>query len=100
MNNNWTLVKSPDGAPQWEATNSNFTVPDPFDPTKSRKPTMLTSDLGLRYDPVYNNISKTFLHDFDYFTEKFALAWCKRGPSNTIPRMTHTEYFSRQAPSP
>jgi catalase-peroxidase len=38
---------------------------------------MLTSDLGLRDDPIYNNISKTFLNDFDYFTEKFGLAWCK-----------------------
>jgi catalase-peroxidase len=37
---------------------------------------MLTSDLGLRYDPIYHNISTTFWHDFDYFTEKFALAWC------------------------
>lgn len=38
---------------------------------------MLTSDLGLRDDPIYNNISKTFLNDFDYFTEKFGLAWFK-----------------------
>jgi catalase-peroxidase len=40
------------------------------------KPRILTSDLGLREDPIYNNISKTFAGDFDYFTEKFGLAWC------------------------
>lgn len=74
---NWTLVQSPDGAPQWEATGANASYPDAFIDGKFHKPTMLTSDLGLRFDPVYNNISKTFRDDFDYFTEKFALAWCK-----------------------
>ncbi|XWW97872.1 hypothetical protein V2A60_005868 [Cordyceps javanica] len=77
MNNNWTLVTSPAGAKQWEATNANASVPDAFDPQKAHKPTMLTSDLALRYDPIYNNISQTFLRDFDYFTEKFSLAWYK-----------------------
>lgn len=77
LNNNFTLTKSPDGAPQWEALDANASYPDPFIPGKFRRPTMLTSDLGLRDDPIYNNISKTFLNDFDYFTEKFGLAWCK-----------------------
>ncbi|KAK5991620.1 Catalase-peroxidase 2 [Cladobotryum mycophilum] len=77
LNNNWTLVKSPDGAPQWEAVNAKEIYPDPFIPGKFRKPTMLTSDLGLRQDPIYNNISTTFLNDFDYFTKKFGLAWYK-----------------------
>ena len=77
LNNNWTLVKSPDGAPQWEALDHVANYPDPFIKGKFRRPTMLTSDLGLRDDPIYYNISKTFLDDFDYFTDKFALAWCK-----------------------
>ncbi|KAK4072002.1 heme peroxidase [Trichoderma sp. SZMC 28012] len=77
LNNNFTLTKSPDGAPQWEALDANASYPDPFIPGKFRRPTMLTSDLGLRDDPIYNNISKTFLNDFDYFTEKFGLAWYK-----------------------
>ena len=80
LKNNWTLVHSPAGAPQWEAVNANASYPDPFIPGKFRKPTMLTSDLGLRYDPTYHNISQTFLHDFDYFTEKFGLAWCTSSP--------------------
>ena len=76
LHNNWTLVKSPDGAPQWEAVNANASYPDPFILGKFHKPTMLTSDLALLHDPIYNNISKTLFNDFDYFTQKFALAWC------------------------
>ncbi|UKZ61541.1 uncharacterized protein TrAtP1_002802 [Trichoderma atroviride] len=77
LNNNFTLVQSPGGAPQWEALDANASYPDPFIKGKFRKPTLLTSDLALRDDPIYNNISKTFLNDFDYFTEKFGLAWYK-----------------------
>jgi catalase-peroxidase len=77
MGNNWTLVQSPAGSPQWEALSANATHPDPYKPGQFRKPTMMTSDLALREDPIYNNISKTFLNDFDYFTEKFAVTWCK-----------------------
>ncbi|KAJ4157963.1 uncharacterized protein LMH87_008512 [Akanthomyces muscarius] len=77
LSHNWTIVTSPGGAKQWEATGANASYPDPFDPHKFHKPTMLTSDLALRYDPTYKNISETFLHDFEYFTEKFALAWYK-----------------------
>ena len=75
--NNWTLVQSPDGAPQWEALEANASYPDAFIPGKFHKPTMLTSDLALLHDDVYKNISSTFYKDFDYLTEKFALAWCK-----------------------
>jgi catalase-peroxidase len=77
LKHNWTLVESPDGAPQWEAVDAEATYPDAFIPNKFHKPTMLTSDLALRDDPIYKNISQTFRDDFDYFTEKFALAWCK-----------------------
>lgn len=76
IHNNWTLVKSPDGAPQWEALTANASYPDAFISGKFHRPRMLTSDLALIYDPIYNNISKTFLNDFDYFTETFAMAWC------------------------
>lgn len=76
LQNNWTLVKSPDGAPQYEAQNVNATFPDPFIPNKFRKPTILTTDLALREDRIYNNISKTFANDFNYFTDKFAVTWC------------------------
>jgi catalase-peroxidase len=76
LKNNWTLVQSPDGAPQYEAENADATFPDPFIPNKLHKPRILTSDLGLREDPIYYNISKTFANNFDYFTEKFGLAWC------------------------
>lgn len=75
--NNWTLVTAPGGGKQWEALDAKEEYPDPFIKGKFRRPTMLTSDLGLKADPIYNNISTTFMHDFDYFTEKFALAWCK-----------------------
>ncbi|EGX97252.1 catalase/peroxidase HPI [Cordyceps militaris CM01] len=77
LNNKWTLVTSPGGAKQWEAVDANASHPDPFDPAKFHKPTMLTSDLALINDPVYKNISQTFLGDFDYLTKKFALAWFK-----------------------
>ncbi|KAJ6111058.1 catalase/peroxidase HPI [Penicillium sp. IBT 16267x] len=73
---NWTLVDNY-GAPQWEDVNATAATPDPFIPGKFRKPTMMTSDLGLLQDPIYNNISQTFLNDFAYFTEKFGLAWYK-----------------------
>jgi catalase-peroxidase len=77
LGNNWTLVESPAGAPQWEALAAEEDYPDPFIPNKFRKPTMLTSDLALIYDPVYKNISQTYHDNFEYLTEKFALAWCE-----------------------
>ncbi|KAF7131331.1 hypothetical protein CNMCM5793_004445 [Aspergillus hiratsukae] len=76
LTNNWTLVDNY-GAPQWEAVNATADYPDPFIPGVFHKPRMMTSDLALREDPIYNNISQTFLNDFGYFTEKFALAWYK-----------------------
>ncbi|KAH8821943.1 catalase D [Xylogone sp. PMI_703] len=75
--NNWTLVTSPGGGKQWEAVDGPEIYPDPFIKGKFRKPTILTSDLALINDDSYRNISNTFLNDFDYFTQKFALAWYK-----------------------
>jgi catalase-peroxidase len=75
--NNWTLVQSPDGAPQWEALEAEANYPDAFDENKFHRPTMLTSDLALLHDPIYHNISQGYMNDFDDFTEKFGHAWCK-----------------------
>lgn len=77
IKNKWTLVKAPGGGQQWEAQDAKATYPDPFIKGKFHKPTMLTSDLGLINDDSFKNISETFSKDFDYFTDKFALAWCK-----------------------
>lgn len=77
LTHHWTLVASPAGGHQWECLNCTANYPDPFIPGKFHRPRMLTSDIGLLYDPIYNNISKTYHNNFDLFTEKFALAWCK-----------------------
>lgn len=73
----WELTKSPAGANQWVAKDSDAIIPEPFDPTKKRRPTMLTTDLSLRYDPEYEKISRHFLHNFDEFADAFARAWFK-----------------------
>lgn len=73
----WELTKSPAGAHQWVAKNTGDIIPDAFDPTKHQKPRMLTSDLALRYDPVYARISKHFLEHPDEFAEVFRRAWFK-----------------------
>ena len=73
----WELTKSPGGAHQWEAKDAPATIPDPFDPAKKRKPTMLTSDLALRADPAYEAISRRFHQNPDQFADAFARAWFK-----------------------
>jgi catalase-peroxidase len=73
----WELTKSPAGAQQWVAKNAEATVPDPFDPSNKRKPTMLTTDLSLRFDPAYEKISRRFLERPDQFADAFARAWFK-----------------------
>lgn len=73
----WELEKSPAGANQWVAKNSDAIIPDPFDSSKKRRPTMLTTDLSLRYDPEYEKISRHFLENFDEFADAFARAWFK-----------------------
>ena len=77
FNNEWELEKSPAGAQQWRAKNGEANVPDPFDPSKKRVPTMLTTDLSLRFDPAYEKISRRFLEDPDAFADAFARAWFK-----------------------
>ncbi|MGH3343264.1 MAG: catalase/peroxidase HPI [Carbonactinosporaceae bacterium] len=75
----WELTKSPAGAYQWKPKDGAgaSTVPDAHDPSKSHAPTMLTTDLSLRYDPVYEQISRRFLEHPDEFADAFARAWFK-----------------------
>jgi catalase-peroxidase len=73
----WELTKSPAGALQWQAKGAEPTIPDPFDPSKKRVPTMLTTDLSLRFDPAYEKISRRFYEHPDQFADAFARAWFK-----------------------
>jgi len=75
----WEVTKSPAGANQWRPKNGAGagTVPDPFDPSKRREPSMLTTDLSLRLDPAYEKISRRFYEHPDQFADAFARAWYK-----------------------
>ncbi|MGI2033643.1 catalase/peroxidase HPI [Rhizobium panacihumi] len=73
----WELTKSPGGAHQWVAKNAEASIPDAFDPSKKQLPTMLTSDLALRFDPIYEKISRRFLENPAEFADAFARAWFK-----------------------
>jgi catalase-peroxidase len=73
----WELSKSPAGAHQWVAKGADATVPDAFDPSKNRVPTMLTTDLSLRMDPGFEKISRRFMENPDQFADAFARAWFK-----------------------
>ncbi len=84
--NEWELTKSPAGAQQWVAKNAETTIPDAFDPNVKHKPTMLTTDLSLRFDPEYGKISKRFLDNPEQFREAFARAWFKLTHRDMGPR--------------
>ncbi|MFC4874443.1 catalase/peroxidase HPI [Negadavirga shengliensis] len=75
----WELTKSPAGAHQWKPKNGagEGTVPDPHDPTKKHAPFMLTTDIALRMDPIYEKISRHFYEHPDEFAEAFSRAWFK-----------------------
>jgi len=73
----WELTTSPAGAKQWRAKNAEPSIPDPFDPNKKHVPTMLTTDLSLRFDPAYEKISRRFYENPDQFADAFARAWFK-----------------------
>jgi len=75
----WELTKSPAGAHQWRPKNGagDGSVPDPFDKSKNRGPSMLTTDLSLRFDPAYEKISRRFYEHPDQFADAFARAWFK-----------------------
>jgi catalase-peroxidase len=77
FNNEWELTKSPAGAQQWKAKGGAATIPDAHDKSKKHVPTMLTTDLSLRFDPAYEKISRRFYEHPDQFADAFARAWFK-----------------------
>jgi catalase-peroxidase len=85
----WELVKSPAGAHQWMAKTDTATVPDAFDPAKKHRPTMLTTDLALRFDPAYEKISRHFLAHPDQFADAFARAWFKLTHRDMGPKVRY-----------
>jgi catalase-peroxidase len=82
----WELTKSPAGANQWVAKGAAATVPDAHDPSKKHPPTMLTTDLSLRMDPVYEKISRRFMQHPDQLADAFARAWFKLTHRDMGPR--------------
>jgi catalase-peroxidase len=82
----WELTKSPGGAHQWVAKDADGIIPDAYDAGKKHRPTMLTTDLSLRFDPVYEKISRRFLENPDQFADAFARAWFKLTHRDMGPR--------------
>jgi len=82
----WELSKSPAGAHQWVAKNADNIIPDAFDASKKHLPTMLTTDLSLKFDPAYEKISRHFLENPDAFADAFARAWFKLTHRDMGPR--------------
>ena len=82
----WELTKSPAGAQQWVAKDAEESIPDAHDATKKHRPTMLTTDLSLRFDPAYEKISRRFMENPDEFADAFARAWFKLTHRDMGPR--------------
>ena len=82
----WELTRSASGAQQWVAKEAEATIPDAYDPSKKRIPTMLTTDLALRFDPAYGKISRRFLEHPEQFADAFARAWFKLTHRDMGPR--------------
>ncbi len=91
----WVQTKSPAGAIQWEAKDAEPTIPDAYDPSKKHKPTMLTTDLSLRVDPLYEKISRRFLEHPQAFADSFARAWFKLTHRDMGPR---SRYLGPEVP--
>jgi catalase-peroxidase len=92
----WELTKSPAGAHQWVAKGAGATIPDAHDPSKKRVPTMLTTDLALRFDPAYEKISRRFMENPDQFADAFARAWFKLTHRDMGPR---ARYLGPEVPA-
>ena len=92
----WELSRSPAGAHQWVAKGAPAIIPDAHDPTKKRVPTMLTTDLALRMDPVYEKISRRFLAKPSEFADAFARAWFKLTHRDMGPR---ARYIGPEVPA-
>lgn len=86
FNHEWELTKSPAGAHQWVAKDAEASVPDAFDRSKRWLPTMLTTDLALRFDPVYEKIARRFLEQPEQLADAFARAWFKLTHRDMGPR--------------
>jgi len=93
----WELTKSPAGANQWKPKGDAGadTVPDPHDPSKRRLPGMLTTDLSLRFDPIYEKISRRFYENPDQLADAFSRAWFKLTHRDMGPR---THYLGPEVP--
>jgi catalase-peroxidase len=87
--NEWELTKSPAGAHQWVAKNQKPMVPDAFDTSVKHLPSMLTTDLSLRFDPVYEKISRKFMDNPASFEDAFARAWFKLTHRDMGPKTTY-----------
>ena len=85
----WELSASPNGAKQWVAKTSDEVIPNAFDPARKHKPTMLTTDLSLRFDPAYEKISRRFLENPDQFADAFARAWFKLTHRDMGPKVRY-----------
>jgi len=98
FNNEWELTKSPAGAYQWTPKGGAAagTVPDAHDPSKRHPPGMLTTDLSLRFDPVYEKISRRFYDNPDQFADAFARAWFKLTHRDMGPR---SRYLGPEVPA-
>nr|WP_315205923.1 catalase/peroxidase HPI [uncultured Albidiferax sp.] len=92
----WELTHSPAGAKQWVATNAPEIIPDAHIPGKFHKPTMLTTDLTMRFDPEFGKISKRFHEDPQAFAEAFARAWYKLTHRDMGPK---TRYLGPEVPN-
>ncbi|NVH77006.1 catalase/peroxidase HPI [Paraburkholderia sp. JPY432] len=82
----WELTQSPAGAHQWVAKNAEETIPHAHDAAKKIRPTMLTTDLALRFDPAYEQISRRFIEDPEAFADAFGRAWFKLTHRDMGPR--------------
>ncbi len=92
----WEPTRSPAGAHQWIAKGAPEIIPDAHDPSKKRRPTMLTTDLSLRFDPVYEKISRRFMENPDAFADAFARAWFKLTHRDMGPR---ARYLGPEVPA-
>ncbi|MGS0895116.1 catalase/peroxidase HPI [Burkholderia stagnalis] len=92
----WELTKSPAGAHQWVAKDAGDVIPDAFDASKKHRPTMLTTDLSLRFDPAYEKISRRFYENPDQFADAFARAWFKLTHRDMGPR---SRYLGPEVPA-
>ncbi len=91
----WELTKSPAGANQWVAKDADEIIPDAYDSSKKHRPTMLTTDLSLRFDPEYEKISRRFLENPDEFADAFARAWYKLTHRDMGPK---SRYLGAEVP--